>query len=42
MTEPVEPPVENQRVEPPADQSWLEMENVRGNGEATDGERDGE
>jgi len=30
MTEPVESPVSDEALERPADQSWLEMENVRG------------
>ncbi|GAB2813984.1 hypothetical protein [Lentzea nigeriaca] len=39
MTEPNEPP--NDRVEPPADQSWLEMENVREGGHPAGEQRDG-
>jgi hypothetical protein len=29
MTEPTEPPVADDLVDRPADQSWLEMENIR-------------
>lgn len=38
MTEPKEQPAE--LVEPPADQSWLEMENVRNSGDPGE-QRDG-